>query len=409
MIMELKKKLVLAIAIIGLGIASSQAQTETVATINGKKITFNPNAIITANNGLTAASGNVQFGGALTKASVLTTTSAYTLALLGLQPGGSGDKIIVADGNGVLKLVDQSSVKGVGDNLGNHIATTDLNMSGKNITNINIGNFKFDIQIADRMAANTNFFSFYKYEGNFNIWNTKNSRNELTIDETSGKTTLTSAQIGSTSITNSLTVSASKDPLKLIGIANAAPNDFNLMMKEDGTVVKGVSSSVVPTDTGSVIAIDGKLIVAQEITCLMSADFIMAAGGGVYPIGNITNKIIDNKNKFSGSSTANSFSVVDTGTYMITMNLQVTAVSPATPAFGIYDVTLGAWVARVNDWYIGNNATQTFTLITSVILDQTHTYSFYAGGPTSPMAIRAFSYGNSGSGPVSFFSVKRLR
>ncbi len=168
------------------------AQTETVATIHGKKITINPNALSTGDNGLTVTNGNIQLGGILTKSSVLTTTSAFTLAIQGLQAGSANDNIIVSDANGVLKSVSKSSL---GDNLGSHIATQHLDMSTKNILNIQNAYVKNEVQVLDRIAANTNYFGIYKNNGLFGIWNNSKNANAITIDETTSKTTLTSAQI----------------------------------------------------------------------------------------------------------------------------------------------------------------------------------------------------------------------
>lgn len=61
--------------------------------------------ISTANNGLTAASGNVKLGGSLTAATTITTDATKTLALAGLQDGATTDKMVVVDGSGVLKSV----------------------------------------------------------------------------------------------------------------------------------------------------------------------------------------------------------------------------------------------------------------------------------------------------------------
>ncbi|QOG02384.1 hypothetical protein [Flavobacterium sp. MDT1-60] len=108
------------------------AQTKTVVTQNGEKLDISPYA----NNGLSANNGFIQLGGALTKPSVLTTTSAFTLAIEGLQTGGTADNILVTDENGVLKTVARSSFAGA-DNLGNHIATQDLNMNSNNIASAN--------------------------------------------------------------------------------------------------------------------------------------------------------------------------------------------------------------------------------------------------------------------------------
>ena len=67
---------------------------------------------VNANNGLTVNTTDdaVQLGGSLTKPTTITTTAVNTLALSGLQAGLVGDKIIVADTNGVLKTVEQTSV-----------------------------------------------------------------------------------------------------------------------------------------------------------------------------------------------------------------------------------------------------------------------------------------------------------
>ncbi|MGY3053689.1 hypothetical protein ACVWYG_001889, partial [Pedobacter sp. UYEF25] len=64
--------------------------------------------LFTADNGLTAnVPGNTQLGGTLIQKTIITTSALNTLALSGLQPGAAIDKAVVADVNGVLKLVDQ--------------------------------------------------------------------------------------------------------------------------------------------------------------------------------------------------------------------------------------------------------------------------------------------------------------
>jgi hypothetical protein len=166
------------------------AQTKTVVTQHGEKVVISP----FVNNGLTANNGFIQLGGALTQPSVLTTTSANTFAISGLQTGTVSDNVVVTDANGVLKYVSRSSFSGA-DNLGNHIATQDLNMSGKNIFNIQTAYIKNEAQILDRITTNTNYFGIYKNNGIFGIWNNSKNTNALTIDEATSKTTLTSAQI----------------------------------------------------------------------------------------------------------------------------------------------------------------------------------------------------------------------
>lgn len=201
------------------------AQTETVATVNGKKITFNPNSLTTANNGLTASGGNIQFGGALTQPSILTTTSAFTLAIKGLQAGANSDNVLVVDANGILKSISHSSF---GDNLGNHIATMDLDMSKKNILNIFNAYVKNDLQIADRDTNNSNYFSIYKNAGILGIWNNSKSGNDFQIDETTRKTGV-----------NNLSIFRGTDgSIPAVGsIATAADNTGNLIWKSPNAVV----------------------------------------------------------------------------------------------------------------------------------------------------------------------------
>ena len=120
------------------------AQTETMVTVNGKKVSINPNTLNTANNGLTSESGNIQLGGPLMKASTITTTPDFTLAIVGLQAGTNADEIVVTDANGVLKTVPKTSF--TGDNLGNHTAAQNLEMSNKDILNIKNAYIKNDVQ-----------------------------------------------------------------------------------------------------------------------------------------------------------------------------------------------------------------------------------------------------------------------
>ncbi|QOG02385.1 hypothetical protein [Flavobacterium sp. MDT1-60] len=166
------------------------AQTKTVVTQNGEKLAISPYA----NNGLSANNGFIQLGGSLITPSVLATSSTNTLAFTGLQSGSTADNVLVTDANGVLKYVSRSSFGGA-DNLGNHIATMDLNMSTKSILNIQNAYIKNEAQISDRVTTNTNYFGIYKNNGFFGIWNNLKSTNALTIDESTNKTTLTSAQI----------------------------------------------------------------------------------------------------------------------------------------------------------------------------------------------------------------------
>ncbi|MDQ6531508.1 hypothetical protein [Flavobacterium sp. LHD-85] len=107
------KKLVCILLLIQSGFVI--AQTETVVTINGKKVQINPNSLNTADNGLSANAGNVQLGGALIRSTTLATSSVNTLAVTGLEQGATTDNIIVTDANGVLKKISSSSIANVKD------------------------------------------------------------------------------------------------------------------------------------------------------------------------------------------------------------------------------------------------------------------------------------------------------
>jgi hypothetical protein len=164
------------------------SQTKTVLTQFGEKVSVSPYA----NNGITANNGYIQLGGVLTQPSVLTTTSAFTLALKGLQTGAATDNVVVTDADGVLKSVSRSNF---GDNLGNHTATQALEMNSKDINNIATANVNTTLNIADRNASYPKKFMINKNAGSLYFFNEERNTSDLTINETTGKTTLTSAQI----------------------------------------------------------------------------------------------------------------------------------------------------------------------------------------------------------------------
>lgn len=105
----MKKTLLLPILLIQCGLLMAQMQT--AVTINGKKITFpNLSSIDVANNGLTLSPAlSVQLGGTLTRPSILTTTSIFTLAIEGLTSMGTvnfiTDNLITTDATGNLKMI----------------------------------------------------------------------------------------------------------------------------------------------------------------------------------------------------------------------------------------------------------------------------------------------------------------
>ncbi|MDR4954582.1 hypothetical protein REB14_20560 [Chryseobacterium sp. ES2] len=165
----------------------------------------------------------------------------------------------------------------------------------------------------------------------------------------------------------------------------------------------------VPNATGTVIAVNGQFLVAQEISVQMTNDFTISGTGPAFPIGNLTNEIIDNENLYTGSSANNSFKVSADGVYLITINVQLYTTNGTIPAVGIWDNGTASWVARVNDYYSApTNLLQTYTLITSIPMLASTTYSFRAAN-TADTVIRSNSIGSTGSGPVTQISVKRLK
>lgn len=169
----------------------------------------------------------------------------------------------------------------------------------------------------------------------------------------------------------------------------------------------------VPNATGSVIVVNGQFIVAQEIIVQMTADFLgKASTGGTAPpdlLGNLNDEIIDNENTYKGTATSNSFKVVADGVYQIMMNLQIQSINASTPVIGVWDDTAGTWIARANDYFVApDTKAQTYTLITSVPMVASKTYSFRISN-TKDYTIKHLSAGRTGSGPVTQVSIKRLK
>jgi len=227
-------------------------------------------------------------------------------------------------------------------------------------------------------------------------------------------------QLGGTLTKPTALTTTAANTLAIQGLTNSTDNtDSPIVLTADGTLKKSSFpvANVVPTDVGSVIAIDGKLVVAQEITVLMDADFNFSVTPTPIAIGNFKNIVIDNKNKYIGTSTSNSFSVEASGTYQLTLNVMLSqdTATVSWPVIGIWDNTLSQWIARVNDEYTAmtvqtpmNRRLQTYTLITAIQLTVGKTYSFRVSNNVAG-AVLAFSSGGSGTGPVSYASLKRLK
>lgn len=184
--------------------------------------------------------------------------------------------------------------------------------------------------------------------------------------------------------------------------------------------------------SGSLIAINGKLIIAEEMTYLMTGDFkYEKTFRDPMTINTIGKKIIDTNGNLSNGS----FKVAEDGVYLVMINAQITYDTFGTSAYkqpnliiGIWednfvrpDGNKGQWLARVNDSYIpeandksagGYAKYQTYTLTTAIALKKDVKYSFRVltgfASNSQELTVKALSFGNTGSGPVSYFSVKRL-
>ncbi len=212
---------------------------------------------------------------------------------------------------------------------------------------------------------------------------------------------------GSLQVTNELNVGGDASTAGNAGTAGQ-------VLKSNGPGLAPTWQNVagVPNATGTIIAVDGRFVVAQEISVQMTADFTVASGLGVVQIGNLNNEIIDNENRFTGTATTNSFTVSSDGTYSITMNTQLNTTAGNVPVIGIWDNTNNRWVARVNDTYTASTAgqiLQTYTMITSIPMLAANTYSFRLAASAVDTTIKAFSSGSTGSGPITQMSLRRLK
>jgi len=166
----------------------------------------------------------------------------------------------------------------------------------------------------------------------------------------------------------------------------------------------------VPKATGTVIAVDGAFIIAQEITVQMTSDFSISIVDKALPIGNLNNEIIDNQDTYIGNSTSNSFKVTADGIYQVTMNMQLAGKKGSNPVVGIWDDKNGIWIARVNDIFVApNDQLQTYTLVTSVKMLTNNNYSFRIGSNSGDVTVKHLSKGTTGSGPVTQICLKRLK
>ncbi|UZT98267.1 hypothetical protein ODZ84_01470 [Chryseobacterium fluminis] len=207
---------------------------------------------------------------------------------------------------------------------------------------------------------------------------------------------------GSLQVTNELNVGGNASTAGNAGTAGQ-------VLKSNGPGVAPTWQTIagVPNATGTVIAVNGQFVVAQEISVQMTADFVSSSAPNAVAIGNLTNEIIDNENLFAGTATTNSFKVSSDGTYAVTINAQLSTATGTVPVVGIWDDTNNSWVARVNDTVA--STLQTYTLITSIPMLAANTYSFRVAPNSASVTVRAFSSGSTGTGPITQMSVKRLK
>lgn len=176
---------------------------------------------------------------------------------------------------------------------------------------------------------------------------------------------------GSLQVVNELNVGGTSSTAGSAGIAGQV-----LKSSGPGAAPTWQNIAGVPNSTGTVIVVNGEFIVAQEIVVQLTADYMMS-GATAFPIGNLSNEIIDNENRYFGNATANSFTIPAHGIYQVTMNAQLSTTNGTSSVIGIWNDTTNKWVARVNDYFTAPTGDlQTYTLLTSISMMASHKYSF---------------------------------
>ncbi|SHK21960.1 hypothetical protein [Chryseobacterium polytrichastri] len=195
----------------------------------------------------------------------------------------------------------------------------------------------------------------------------------------------------------------------------------------DGTVWKFIAgtSNTLPNGTGTVIMINGVLQVAQEMSLRMQQDWIVpiASPAPIAAIGNITNKLIDNYNGYTGTATANSFKVTSDGTYLIGMNFPIQNqngnVLSGNFYYGLYNDTDSAWAAftiyTVDN--MNNGDVKDISYSAAIDLLASKTYSFrvqqnqngFNGSNGALLKIRGLATSGGSNLEIGYYSVKRLK
>lgn len=246
---------------------------------------------------------------------------------------------------------------------------------------------------------------FYWEDG---IWKKIIASGDATGDDLGNHTATQDLNMSSKNINNVDTFTAKNG--KLTGLALTKDvTDNSLVIGADGTIKKGIPSNILASQTGSVIVVNGKMEIGQEMMLLMKEDYSTSELNKAISIGNITNVVIDNQNKFKGTTTSNSFSVGTSGTYQITMNCQLSGVNGDSPVIGLWNDTTNKWIARVNNNFMSpTDGLQMYTLIAAVEMNTSDVYSFRVAD-NNVVKVVAFSTGSTGTGAVSFYGLKRIK
>ncbi|WP_415326554.1 hypothetical protein [Chryseobacterium sp. MMS23-Vi53] len=239
----------------------------------------------------------------------------------------------------------------------------------------------------------------------------------LTGDQLRAKT-YTAAQTGASVY---VTVGDSAPAGQTVNVKNPGTYYF------DGSVWKltpGIDTNLM-NGTGTVIMINGVIQVAQEISARMTNDWVVPITNpsSLAQVGNIGNKLIDNYNVFTGTASGNTFTVKNSGTYMIGMNFPIQNqndnVLNGNFYYGLYNNTDNTWVAFSIYTIDGmkNGDVKDISYQAAMDLSPSKTYSFCVrqtqNGLTASNAallkIRGLASTSVGTAEIGFFSVKRLK
>jgi hypothetical protein len=212
---------------------------------------------------------------------------------------------------------------------------------------------------------------------------------------------------GSLQVTNELNVGGTAS-------TEGSPGSAGQFLKSSGAGVPPVWENFAGSDsssTGTIIIIDGRFMVAQEIVVQLTADFTTTQNGVAVRIGNLNSEIVDNEDLYNGSPLSNSFMVSETGVYQVQINAEINTENNGTgPVIGIWDDTINEWVARISDEYTAHTTgLQTYNFATSIPMDSSHMYSFRVASSASFLTIRRYNGNVGGRGPKTQMSLRRLR